>query len=59
VKYAPAHLVRAHALLGLKAYSDAVAELETAIGDDPSGANSEEARRTLGQVKAFMATAKK
>lgn len=58
-KYAPAHLVRAHALLGLKAYSEAVTELETAIGDDPSSANSAQARETLNQVKAFMATAKK
>lgn len=58
-RYAPAHLVRAHALLGLKAYSEAVTELEKAIGDDPDGANSAQARETLSQVKAFMATAKK
>jgi tetratricopeptide (TPR) repeat protein len=57
--YAPAHLVRAHALLGLRVYDQAVAELEKTISDDPSGVNSVEARRTLGQIKAFMATAKK
>ncbi|MGH9524871.1 MAG: tetratricopeptide repeat protein [Terriglobales bacterium] len=57
--YAPAHLVRAHVLLGLKAYDDAVSELEKCIGADPNGANSAVARRALGEVKSFMATAKK
>lgn len=57
--YAPAHLLRAHVLLGLKAYTEAVAELEKCIGADPNGVNSEEARRTLGQVKSFMAVASK
>ena len=57
--YAPAHLVRAHVLLGLKSYSEAVTELEKCIGADPNGANSAVARRTLGEVKSFMASAKK
>lgn len=57
--YAPGHLLRAHVLLGLKDYNDAVAELEKCIGADPNGANSVEARRTLGQVKSFMAMASK
>jgi tetratricopeptide (TPR) repeat protein len=57
--YAPIHLIRAHALIGLKAYSDAMLELEKYIGDDPNGTNTADARKTLDQVKAFVATASK
>ena len=57
--YAPVHLVRAHALLGLKAYTDAVAELEKYLGGDPNGVDSANARKTLDQVKTFMATSRK
>ncbi len=56
-KYPAMHMVRAHALLGLKDYQQAVAELEQVIVANPSGAESEQARQTLGQVKAFMAKA--
>jgi tetratricopeptide (TPR) repeat protein len=55
-KYPAMHLVRAHAFLGLKDYQQAVAELEQVIVTDPSGAESAQARETLGQVKAFMAS---
>ena len=55
-KYPAIHMVRAHALLGLKDYQQAVAELEQVIVADPSGADSAQARQTLGQVKAFMAS---
>ena len=58
-EYAPIHLVRAHALLGLKSYQDAMAELEKYIGDDPNGTDTANVRKTLDQVKAFVATAKK
>lgn len=58
-EYAPIHLVRAHALLALKSYQDAMAELEKYIGDDPNGTNTANVRKTLDQVKAFVATAKK
>ena len=58
-EYAPIHLVRAHALLGLKAYTQAMTELEKFLGDDPNGADTASVRKTLDQVKAFVATAKK
>jgi tetratricopeptide (TPR) repeat protein len=54
-KYAAVHLIKAHALLGLKNYDQAVSELEQFIGTDPTGADSASARQTLDQVKAFMA----
>lgn len=57
--YAPLHLVRAHALLALKAYQDAMVELEKCIGGDPNSTSTAEARKTLDQVKAFVATSKK
>jgi predicted Zn-dependent protease len=58
-KYAPVHLVRAHVLLGLKAYQDAMVELEKYIGADPQGSDTADARKTLDQVKTFVASSKK
>jgi regulator of sirC expression with transglutaminase-like and TPR domain len=58
-EYAPIHLVRAHALLGLKAYQQAMVELETYVSGDPKGADVANVRKTLDQVKAFVATSKK
>jgi Flp pilus assembly protein TadD len=52
------HLVKAHALLGIKAYDQAVMELEQYLGTNPSSADSDAARQTLGQVRAFLATNK-
>ncbi len=52
--YAAIHLVRAHALLGLKNYDRAVTELEQFLGSEPKGADSAAARQTLDQVRAFM-----
>jgi tetratricopeptide (TPR) repeat protein len=49
------HLVRAHALLGLEQYDNAMGELQLYLTRSPSDANSESARRTLEQVKAFTA----
>jgi len=57
--YAPLHLVRAHALLGLKAYQQAMLELEKYVSVDPKGADIADVRKTLDQVKAFVATSKK
>ena len=58
--FAPVHLVKAHALLSVKSYSDAMSELqafmERAPKDDP---NAAQAMAMMNQVKAFMATAKK
>jgi Tfp pilus assembly protein PilF len=56
--YAPLHLVKAHALLGMKSYPDAMSELEKYLERDPHGQGSEQARQTLAKVKAFMATQK-
>jgi predicted Zn-dependent protease len=53
--YPPVHLVKAHALLGLKAYNQAVAELEAYLSQRPTGQDSDQARDTLQQVRAFMA----
>jgi len=53
------HLVRAHALLGLKSYGPAATELEQYLGEEPNGPNSQEARRTLDQVRAFTADGQK
>ncbi len=46
------HLVRAHALLGVKNYASAVTELEQYLGEEPNGASAQEARQTLDQVRA-------
>ncbi len=54
--YTLVHLVKAHAYLGLKRYSDAVTELETYLSRDPKGTYSESARQTLGKVRAFAAS---
>ncbi len=54
--YGAIHLLRAHALLGLKDYTQAVIELEQFLGAEPNGPDSAAARNTLNQVKAFMAS---
>jgi tetratricopeptide (TPR) repeat protein len=56
--YSAIHLVRAHALLGMKDYNQAVVELEQFIGSNPTAADSARARETLNQVKAFMGQGK-
>jgi Tfp pilus assembly protein PilF len=58
-EYAPVHLVRAHALLGLKMYQDAVGELELYLTREPSGAAAEHARKTLDMAKSFVNVASK
>jgi predicted Zn-dependent protease len=52
--YAPVHLLKAHALLGLKAYNEAIAELEAYLTRNPKGQDSDQARETLQQVRAFI-----
>ncbi len=54
--YAAIHLVKAHALLGLKDYPQAIIELEQFLGTDPNGPDSARARQTLDQVRAFLAS---
>jgi predicted Zn-dependent protease len=53
--YAPVHLVKAHALLGLKAYDEAISELEVYLNQDPKGEASEDARDTLQKARSFAA----
>ena len=54
--YAPVHLVRANIYLALSNFSDAMSELETYLQRDPAGPDSAAARKTLEQVKTFVAT---
>ena len=54
-KYAMIHLLKAHALLGLKNYPDAMAELETYLQREPNGTASAQAKQTLDKVRAFVA----
>jgi Tfp pilus assembly protein PilF len=53
--YPPLHLVRAHALLGVKSYTEAVAELEAYLRVDPSAPDAEQTRKQLDAVRAFAA----
>jgi tetratricopeptide (TPR) repeat protein len=55
--YAPLHLVRAHALLGMKNYPEAMAELQWYLDKDPGGSEAAEVRHTLDKVRAYAATA--
>ncbi len=54
--YPPLHLVKAHALLGLKQYDTAISELEGYLFREPNGAAADSARKTLDQAKAFVAS---
>jgi tetratricopeptide (TPR) repeat protein len=54
--YPPIHLVRAHAMLGLNNYSDAMAELQQYLVKDPQGPNSAQAQRMLERARAFATT---
>jgi len=49
------HLARAHAMLSLKEYPDAMLELQAYLEKAPTGPQSEAARQTLDQVRAFAA----
>ena len=51
--YAPVHLVKAHALLGMKDYQEAISELEAYLEKDPRGPQSDEARAVLDKARAF------
>lgn len=47
------HLVKAHALLAMTNYSDAMTELQAYLDKEPKGPNSEQAQKMLAQAKAF------
>src|SRR5258706_11539239 len=56
--YALIHLVKAHALLGLKDYTNAMGELQAFLEKSPKdGKQTEDARNLLGKVQAFTASA--
>lgn len=57
--YPPIHLVKAHALLGLKDYDEAASEFERYLSADSKGPAADDARRALNQAKAFSTTATK
>ena len=54
-QYPLIHFVKAHALLGMKQYSDAMNELQAFIDQAPKDPKAEKARNTLEQVKAYVA----
>jgi tetratricopeptide (TPR) repeat protein len=58
-QFAPIHLVRAHAMLGLKDYAEAMTELEAYLDREPKGPNSQQARDTLQKVRTFAASERK
>ncbi len=51
--YLPLHLVKAHALLGMKAYHQAIDELQTYLSGNPQDGTAAEARQTLEDARAF------
>jgi tetratricopeptide (TPR) repeat protein len=53
------HLVKAHAMLALSNYSEAMTELQVYLAKEPSGLNSEQAQKMLDRARAFAAVAKK
>jgi tetratricopeptide (TPR) repeat protein len=56
--YAPLHLAKAHALLGMKNFSEATSELEAYLEQDPKSPNAPAVRESLDQVRAFVASSK-
>jgi len=55
--YPPIHLLRAHVMLALKNYGDAMNELQAFLTLAPQDPNSAAARDALEKVKAFTASA--
>ena len=46
------HVAKAHALIGLKRYPEAVAELRTYLDDEPAGVGSQDARDLLERIQS-------
>jgi hypothetical protein len=57
--YPSVHLVKAHALMGLKFYDEAATELERYIQADPTSPLAIQAKQSLEQTRAFTASASK
>jgi tetratricopeptide (TPR) repeat protein len=51
-EYPLMHLIRAHSLMGLTRYGDAIAELEAFLQKNPGGPDSDQAQRMLEQARA-------
>lgn len=58
-EYPLIRLIRAHSLMGLTRYSDAVAELEAYLAKAPAGPDADQAQRMLAKAKESMAAAQK
>jgi tetratricopeptide (TPR) repeat protein len=54
-KYAPLHLVKAHALLAMKQYETAMLELQSFLSKAPQAPQSAAAREMMERTKAFLA----
>jgi tetratricopeptide (TPR) repeat protein len=52
-EYSHIHLVKAHALLALKIYPEAMDELQKFLDKSPKDPQSQDVRKTLEQVRAF------
>jgi len=55
-EYPLIHLVKAHAMLALNNYSDAMTELQAYLDKEPRGPNSQQAQKMLAQARAFAAS---
>lgn len=58
-EYPVIHLIRAHALMGLTRYSDAIADLETYLSKNPNGPDAEQAHKMLEKAQESVAAAQK
>ena len=57
-EYPLIYLLRAHALLSMKQFPEAMAALQAYLQKDPKGANVQQAEKMLEQAQAFMARKK-
>jgi predicted Zn-dependent protease len=57
-EYPLIYLLRAHALLSMKQFPEAMAALQAYLQKDPKGPNVEQAEKMLEQAQAFMASKK-
>ena len=51
-------LLRAHALLAMKQFPEAMTALQAYLQKDPQGPNSDQARKMLEQAQAYVASKK-
>jgi predicted Zn-dependent protease len=54
-EYPLIYLLRAHALLAMKQYSEAMTALQSYLQKDPKGPDNEQAQKMLEQAQAFLA----